>query len=120
MMKKNNLDKKFTHSCWWKGSNLTRRQVIEWAASTKASPNGIYLLKKQSVIPNDNLFDPIEYKDYYVLKSDERGSYRLSEEEYFYYNERKSFWDKWTDEEKPEYSDSIYEQYYKMVHDEMM
>lgn len=112
-MKKNILDKKFNNGIWFKGQGLTVKQVLEWAAS-----DNTWIIEKPSLKQSSNLFDPIKYD--YVLKAEERGSYRLTDEEYNYYMQRKEFWKQWNETEKPKYSEDIYPVYYKMVQDAMM
>lgn len=85
-MNKNILDRKFRHHMWFKGSNLTKRQAIEYFASE----GGFYLIEKPSKVQSNNLFDPIQYDT--ILKSEERGTYKLTGKELEYYLQRKEFW----------------------------
>ena len=112
---KNILDKKFSNGIWFKGQGLTRRQVLEWASTGES---GISLIKKPALQQDDNLFSDTIYD--YVLKSDERGGYRLTQEEYNYYIQRKEFWDNWRVTEKPKYSEDIYPIYYELVKKSML
>lgn len=113
-MSKNILDKKFNNGIWFKGQGLTVRQVLEYCASS----GEFGIIQKPSLKQSGNLFDPINYDN--VLKSDERGSYKLTEDTYSYYMKRKEFWEQWSKTEKPVYSEDIYPVYYKMIHDAKM
>lgn len=79
------LDMKFHHHKWFKGSGLTIRQFIEWAANS----GDIYLIRKTERHKGENLCVDIRYADFL---SDGHCSYRLSEDEKEYYLIRKSFW----------------------------
>lgn len=79
----NSLDKKFRHSIWFKGKDMTVREFLDWAATAYGA---MYVVKSPSRLQSDNLLDEVLYD--YVLKSDERGSYRLTKEQYNYYAER--------------------------------
>lgn len=109
-MSKNVLDKTFNNGIWFKGQGLTVRQVLEWAATC----DDVRLCNKPAVKQSVNLFDKTVYD--YVLKA-ERGSYRLTEEEYNYYIKRRDFWEQWNKTERPKYSEDIYSVYYKADYD---
>lgn len=85
-MKKKILDRKFTHHAWFTGSNLTRRQAIEYFASCV----GDFSLKKRNKV-SDILFSDDGFD--YVLRGSEDGrSWTMTVEEAAYYMERLSFW----------------------------
>jgi|GEM_PF-1277365 len=111
----NILDKKFSHSRWFKGHGLTRKQAIEYFASN----GGFIVIQKPSLKQSDNLFDDIKYD--YVLKGEEGGSYRLTDEEHKYYLERKEFWNNWRDTVEPKYEKGMdYLEYNQMILNAML
>lgn len=92
IVKKNILDRKFVHHAWFKGSNITRKQAIEYFASNFGD---FTLKRKYYKIQADNLLDNIEY-DYILYGSEDGRSWRISNEEAAYYLSRvefyKEFW----------------------------
>lgn len=106
---KNVLDKKFSHARMFKGSNLTRKQAMEYFAQNRDTT----LSKKPSKIQSSNIFDPTQYDDILVC---EGYQYRLTQEEKEYYLERFEFWEKWYQMNEAEYLDFGH----KMKYDEWL
>lgn len=107
-MSKNILDRKFTHNAWFTGSNLTRRQAIEYFASCC----GDFTLKKQNktsdVLLSDSSFD------YVLYGNEDNRNWKMTEQETFYYIKRlefyREFWKNHNFEDRkkiPEYADYI-------------
>ncbi len=78
----NSLDKKFKHSIWFKGKDMTVREFLEYAAHAYGA---FGIVKRPSLKQSENLLDEVKYD--FVLVGDERGSYRLTVEQYNYYAE---------------------------------
>lgn len=81
----NSLDMRFKHHTWFKGSKLTVRQFIEWAAQS----GDICLIRKSERHTGENLISDIRYASFL---SDGHCKYKLSEDAMEYYQIRKSFW----------------------------
>jgi len=84
----NILDTKFKHHSIFKGSNLTKRQVIEYFASS----DEFRLDKIPAKIQSTNLFDPVVYEPILIYCGKRKSTYKLTEEEKEYYLERRKFW----------------------------
>lgn len=95
---KNMLDKKFRHSAWYKGSDLTWKDFLELAAENY----NFYLSKKMSKSQSANLLDDINYD--VVLRDEQgRGCIRLTEKQAEYYKRREFFWKQWEKNFENEY-----------------
>lgn len=94
-MNTNILDSKFKHHTWFKNTNLTKRQAIEYFAVC-----GDFMLdQKPSKIQSTNFFDPINYDPIIrYCSSKQGGTYKITEEEKEYYIQRKAFWDSYSKE----------------------
>jgi hypothetical protein len=90
----NNLDSKFKHHSWFKKSELTKRQAIEYFATC----SDFRLEKTPSKEQSTNLFDSINYDDVLVYHAKTKSKYKMTQEEKEYYLQRKAFWDNYKKE----------------------
>lgn len=88
-----NLDRKFKHRSFFKGSDLTVREFLELAAESDS-----FWVEIKTDFNSDYLLDD-SGNTYSVLKcEDSKCAIRLSSEEADYFNERRRFWRRWQDD----------------------
>lgn len=88
-----NLNTKFTHKTWYKGSDLTWKEFLELASEDRS----FYIDKILSKNQSDYLFDDMHYD--VVLRNETGKSYvKLTEGQYQYYRQRNQFWKNWHEE----------------------
>lgn len=85
-MKKNILDKKFSHHSWFNKEGVTRAYALDYFAQSPLFALGQKRSRKQSM----ELFSDTVYDD---VITDLHSSYKLCEEEKEYYIERKKYYD---------------------------
>jgi len=97
-MKKNILDKKFSHHSWFK-EGVTRQHALDYFAKS----SDFTLSKKASKKQSMSLLDDMIYDD---IITDGHSSYKLCEEEKEYYIERKKYYDEQKKIEKEKWLNS--------------
>lgn len=80
----NSLDKKFRHKTWYKGEDLTVREFLDKAACNRSFST----VKRKRHINSDRLLDEPQF-DTVLVCEEGRGTYKLDEEQYRYFVQKR-------------------------------
>ena len=108
----NVLDTNFTHSVWYKGLALTKRQALEGMASSDSF--SIRRMPRRNV--GNALGVPPEYCNCIVSEEGER--YAVSAEELEYFIDRRKFWNSWKEIFRADYlakKGEFYSDYFELM-----